>query len=233
MSHPSPERLAALSDDTPTPIEAAHITTCDACTAELAAQRRLTRLAVAASGEYGLPSSRFDALAPRLRAEGLMQEIDRRAMAWRWTVRAAAAIGFIAVGAVAGRITGNAPVVGMNDVVFQGDGNVRGVAERTPVFKSQEDALQMLTASQQAYQNAAAFLAAQDTSQRFVGLNSDDYKTRLNALDEMAAASRAALYRAPQDPLLNQYYLAFQTAREQTLRQLQVALPTTRQLGRY
>ena len=49
----------------------------------------------------------------------------------------------------------------------------------------------------------------------------------------MTAASRSALYRAPQDPLLNQYYLAFQAAREQTLQQLAVSLPAKRQLGRY
>ena len=38
---------------------------------------------------------------------------------------------------------------------------------------------------------------------------------------------------APQDPLLNQYYLAFQSAREETLRALAVSLPNTRPLGRY
>ncbi|MEA3245521.1 MAG: hypothetical protein U9Q74_05135, partial [Gemmatimonadota bacterium] len=79
MSHLSPERLAALADDTPTPIEAAHVTTCDACTAELAAQRRLARLAAEARVTSGPPASDFDALLPRLRAEGLAQAPDRRA----------------------------------------------------------------------------------------------------------------------------------------------------------
>ena len=110
---------------------------------------------------------------------------------------------------------------------------VAPVAARGADFRSADDAMQALAASQQTYQNAAAYLAAQDTSQHFTGLNTEAYRTRLSALDEMTAASRSALYRAPQDPLLNQYYLAFQAAREQTLQQLAVSLPAKRQLGRY
>ena len=232
MSHLSPERLAALADDLPTPIEAAHVTTCDACTAEVAAQRKLARLAAAASADFAPPVSRFDALVPRLRAEGLIAARDRRAIATRWAIRLAASVGFIALGAVAGRMTSGSAIVGLNG--GGGASNVLSVSQqRVPAFKTQDDALQALMASQQTYQNAAAYLAAQDTSQHFVGLNSDAYRTRLAALDEMAAASRTALYRAPQDPLLNQYYLAFQTAREQTLQQLQVSLPAKRAIGRY
>ncbi|HVZ49469.1 MAG TPA: hypothetical protein VG916_11840 [Gemmatimonadaceae bacterium] len=228
MSHLSPERIAALADDTPTPIEAAHVTTCDVCTAELNAQRRLARMAAAASNAYGPPSSRFDALAPRLRAEGLITAPDRGVVVRRWTLRVAAAVGFMVVGAAAGRwtATGNLAALGG---ASGGDATVAHAAS----FKSADEAMQRMAAAQETYQNAAAYLAAQDTTQHFVGLNSDAYRTRLAALDDMAAASRAALYRAPQDPLLNQYYLAFQTAREQTLRQLAVSLPASRPLGRY
>lgn len=228
MSHLSPERLAALSDDTPTPIEAAHITTCDECTAELSAYRRLTRMAATASNSYGPPSSRFDALVPRLRAEGLVHVPDRRVAARRWTLRAAAAVGFIAIGAAAGRWTATGTFAGLGARPDTG-----ATTARTTSFKTTDDAMQTMMAAQETYQNAAAYLAAQDTTQHFVGLNSDAYRTRLTALDDMAAASRAALYRAPQDPLLNQYYLAFQTAREQTLRALAVSLPASRPLGRY
>lgn len=230
MSHLTPERLAELSDDTPSPIEAAHITTCAECTTELASQRRLSRMAAAASSSYGAPSSNFDKLIPRLQAEGIMAAPDRRATVLRWTIRVAAAVGFVAVGAVAGRMTAGGSIVGMNQPGFA---SVDPIAMQPVAFKTPDDAVRALMNSQQLYQNAAAFLAAQDTSQRFVGLNSDAYKTRLAALDEMAAASRAGLYRAPQDPLLNQYYLAFQTAREETLRALAVSLPTTQPLRKY
>lgn len=224
MSHLSAERLAALSDDTPSPIEAAHITTCDDCSAELSAQRRLARMAAAASNAFGPPSSRFETLVPRLRAEGLIEAPDHVAIVRRWSIRIAAAVGFMVVGVVGGRVTAH----GTGMLAERQEPKYLDVS-----YKSAEDAVKALNASQAAYQNAAAFLAAQDTTQHFVGLNSDAYRTRLAALDEMAAASRSALYRAPQDPLLNQYYLAFQTAREQTLRQLSVSLPTSRQLGRY
>lgn len=228
MSHLSPERLAALADDTPTPIEAAHVTTCDACTAELAAQRRLARLAAEARVTSGPPASDFDALLPRLRAEGLAQAPDRRAAARRWALRAAAAAGFLLVGGVAGRMSAGAPFA-----LPGRPGAAPAGVNRPASFTSPEEAMRTLVASQEAYQNAAAFLAAQDTTQRFVGLDSDSYRTRLAALDDMAAASRTALYRSPQDPLLNQYYLAFQTAREQTLRALAASLPASRPMGRY
>ena len=231
MSHLSPERFAALVDDTLTPIEAAHVTTCAACTAEIAAQRKLSRLAAAASTDFGAPSSNFDALVPRLRAEGIIDGADRRATLTRWAVRVAASVGFVVAGAALGRFTAGAPIVSLG--AGRLNGAMSAVADRAPGFESQEEAIQAMMTSQQAYQNAAAFLAAQDTSQHFTGLNTDSYRTRLAALDEMAAASRTALYRAPQDPLLNQYYLAFQTAREQTLQQLAVSLPAKRQLGRY
>lgn len=230
MSHLSPERIAALVDDTLTPIESAHVTTCAACTAEMAAQRKLSRLAAAASASYGAPSSDFNALVPRLRAEGIIDGADRRANLTRWAVRIAASIGFVAAGAAAGRMTAGAPVLSFG--ATSGNG-VSNVANWSTSFKTQDEAIQAMMASQQAYQTAAAFLAAQDTSQHFTGLNTDAYRTRLAALDQMAAATRSGLYKAPQDPLLNQYYLAFNTAREQTLQALSVSLPAKRQVGRY
>ncbi len=231
MSHLSPERLAALVDDTPTPIEAAHVTTCDACTAELSAHRRLSRLAVEARAIPVAPVSQFGALLPRMRAEGIVETPDRAVVARRWALRVAAALGFMLVGAAAGRVSAGGSIVGLNAPALAG--GAAGSMVLPVSFSTPDDAMQALMASQQTYQSAAAFLAAQDSSQHFIGLNSDSYRTRLSALDEMAAASRSALYRAPQDPLLNQYYLALQTAREQTLRQLAVSLPNTRQLGRY
>ena len=47
------------------------------------------------------------------------------------------------------------------------------------------------------------------------------------------AASRAALRDAPQDPVLNQYYLAAYTAREATLQQLMGTLPVNKTIERY
>ncbi len=236
MSHLNPERLAALSDDTPSAIEAAHITTCDACSAELAAQRRLARLAAAAQVVPGTPVSNFDALVPRLQAEGLIAVRNRGAAVRRWSARIAASLVLVSGGVFAGRKTASheLPIL-PKDGSTSASGGASVVSAGTPVvsFKSADDAVKALTASQQTYQSAAAFLAAQDTGAHFVGLNQDAYRTRLRALDQIAAATRAALYQAPQDPILNQYYLGTLSAREATLTQLRQVMPSTRRLGSY
>jgi hypothetical protein len=236
MSHLNPERLAALSDDTPSPIEAAHITTCEACSAELAAQRRLARMAAAAQVVTGAPVSSFDALLPRLRAEGLVAVRGRGAMARRWSARVAASLVLVSGGVFAGRMTASHELPVLPKAGSTATGDAASVAAPvTPVasFRSTDDAVKALTVSQQTYQSAAAFLAAQDTGAHFIGLNQDTYRTRLQALDEIAAATRAALYQAPQDPILNQYYLGTLSAREATLTQLRQAMPATRKLGSY
>ena len=155
MSHLSPERFAALQDDTLTPIEAAHVTDCAVCSAEMAAQRKLSRLAAAASSSFGPPSSNFNALVPRLRAEGIIDGAERRATAARWAMRIAASLGFIAVGAAAGRMTVGSPVFSLGN---RGGVGVSTVANTGTTFKSQDDAIQAMAASQQTYQNAAVAL---------------------------------------------------------------------------
>lgn len=230
MSHLSPERLAALSDDTPTPIEAAHITACNACLAELAAHRKLARMAAAAQVASGAPVSSFDALAPRLRAEGLIAEPDRGVRIRTWTVRVAASLALVAGGAVAGRMTASheLPLLPTANVGSAGSAaNTAPAPSTAPSFKTSDDAFKALTVSQQTYQSAAAFLAAQDTSAHFIGLDQNTYRTRLKALDDIAAATRAALYQAPQDPVLNQYYLGTLSAREATLGQLRQVTPAS------
>ncbi|MFI5310526.1 MAG: hypothetical protein ACHQQ3_04800 [Gemmatimonadales bacterium] len=227
MSHLFPERLAALSDDTPTPIEAAHITSCDACSAELSAQRKLARMAAAAQVTPGAPLSSFAALAPRLRAEGLIAVPDRRAMVRTWSVRIAAGLVLVAGGAVGGRMTAahELPMLPTASASNATSGSVSLPAQPSTAFKTSDDAFKALAVSQQTYQSAAAFLAAQDTSAHFIGLNQNTYRTRLKALDDIAAATRAALYQAPQDPVLNQYYLGTLSAREATLGQLRQVTP--------
>ena len=235
MSHLTSERLAALSDDTPTPIEAAHLTTCGECTAELSAQRKLARLAAAAQALTGAPLVGFDALVPRLRAEGLITAPVRAAGVRRWTLRVAASVALVSGGVIAGRATADRPLPQLP----RGESPLGVAAAATPLpspvagFKSADDAIKTLTLAQQTYQSAAAFLAAQDTTAHFIGLNQNTYRTRLTALDEIVASTRAAMYQAPQDPVINQYYLATLSAREATLRQIGQTMPATRKLGAY
>jgi hypothetical protein len=232
MSHLSPERLAALTDETPTPIEAAHLATCAPCTAEIAAQRRLSRMAVEAQSLTVAPLSNFDALRPRLAAEGLLVVPDTAARIKRWGMRAAAGVLLVTGGAVGGRMSAGASVPFAPAVPGATTGST-AIAAAPTTFNTQDEAVKALEVSQQTYQTAAAFLAAQDTSAKFIGLNENSYRTRLNALDQMAAVTRAALFQAPQDPVLNQAYLGVQGAREATLRQINQTLPATKRLGAY
>lgn len=245
MSHLSIDRLAAIADDTPTADEATHIAGCWDCRAEVAAFRRLARMSAMAPIPME-PLTAWSTLAPQLRVEGIIVDaprtptfaggapvvplMDRRPRTQVWMLRAAAALALVVGGAFVGRATAGVPFSTgpFGTVPVEG----RPIAA-APAFRSANDAMQVLTSAQQQYQDAAAFLASQDTSSRFVGMNQDLYQTRLDALDEIAAATRSALYRAPQDPMLNQYYLTTLGAREATLRQIGATMPATRRLERY
>ncbi len=234
MSHLNPERLAALSDDTPTPVESAHLTTCDACSAELVAQRTLARMAAAAGPVTDGPISSFDALVPRLKAEGLIAAPARRVVVMKWTVRAAASLVLVAGGVIAGRMSvKTSPASPVAQAVPVSDGSSVANAQPIASFRTPDDAVKALSASQQTYPSAAAYLAAQDTTSHFIGLNENTYRARLTALDDIIAATRSALYRAPQDPVLNQYYQGTLSARQATLAQLRGVTPVAARKGSY
>jgi hypothetical protein len=246
MSHLSTDRLAAIADDTPTASEATHLAGCWDCRAEVAAYRRLARMSAMAPIPME-PLTAWSRLAPQLRAEGIIVDAqrlerpitnvvvgggasvvpshDRRPRAQVWMLRAAAGLALVIGGGFLGRISAGVPM-------GTGRSSLQPLASAS-AFRSADEALRTLTSAQQQYQDAAAFLASQDSSSRFIGMNQDLYQTRLAALDEIAAATRSALYRAPQDPMLNQYYLTTLGAREATLRQIGATLPATRSLERY
>lgn len=242
MSHLSTDRLAAAADDTPTPLEATHLAGCWDCRAEVAAYRRLARMSAMAPLPAE-PLTAWSQLALQLRADGIIRDAarfdppagatatvtpieQRRSRLPQWVMRAAAGAALLVGGAALGRAS---TAISFNASPAAGAVPVASA----PAFQSADEALRVLTASQQQYQSAAAFLASQDTMSRFIGMNEDSYQARLAALDEIAAATRSALYRAPQDPMLNQYYLTTLGAREATLRQIGASAPDTRKLERY
>ena len=107
--------------------------------------------------------------------------------------------------------------------------SVANLAGNPGGFRSVDDATMTLMRAQQEYERAALWLAGNDTTVR----SSEVYRARLAALDQMMAASRAALREAPQDPVLNHYFLAASTAREATLQQLSGALPVDKTIESY
>ena len=153
-------------------------------------------------------------------------------MVIRWTMRAAASLVLVGGGVLAGRMS----VTGQGDVAANGAAGANSVvagAQPVSAFRTPDDAVKALSNSQQTYQSAAAYLAAQDTSSHFIGLNENTYRTRLAALDDILAATRTALYQAPQDPVLNQYYQGTLTARQATLLQLRGVMPVSARKGSY
>jgi len=72
MLHLSSERLAALADSEPTPLEADHLAACAVCARERAANRSLLMMARADREQLGMPLTRWDSLAPELHRAGLV-----------------------------------------------------------------------------------------------------------------------------------------------------------------
>jgi hypothetical protein len=230
MLHISPERLAALVDETASPDEASHLAACASCAEELAAHRRLVRLALAESTREAPPLNDWASLGAMLKAEGIVSStpmLATRTTRTQWAVRIAAGLVLVAGSVLAGRWS-----TGVNFAPRQ-QAAAPVATPTAPAFASPQDAMQVMTSAQQQYSDAATYLAAQDTTSHFIGLNVNTYRARLSALDNIVASTRAALYQAPQDPVLNQYYLSAVAAREATLRQYQAALPAKQALERY
>lgn len=271
MLHLTDERLAALADSEPDAREAGHLAACGRCAAAREAQRRLLAMAAAARGHIGPPLTNWDAIAARLRAEGMLVgegEVPGPLAAVRpamppattsagpsgdaiagtrgrgirqWGFRAAAAVVLMGGGALAGRMSGEAASSRAADRADESPSAATAEAatrtafpgapsEQYPMYADVNEALRAMEVAQMQYQYAATFIAQRDTS----GVGTEDaYRARLAALDQIAATSRAALYRAPHDPVLNQYYLSALGAREATVSQLGVALRGGARVARY
>ncbi len=175
--------------------------------------------------------------AARTNRSVLTPSIGRRAAGMPIWMRSAAAILLLAGGVVGGRISAGATVNPFAVVANAAAGGLNAnVTTLRPAslggadtFASLEQATAVLNNAQSEYERASLWLAANDTTVRA----SDVYRARLAALDQMMAASQAALRDAPQDPVLNHYYLAASTAREATLQQLGGALPVDKTIEGY
>ena len=251
MLHLSPERLAALADDEPTGAEATHLVACARCAGERSAYRRLLVLAQheGATGAESLTS--WNVLAAELRTEGLIGEPaspmslstpargtaavrrPRRAFATGWRNAAAAVLiagASFAIGRYSTAPLGSAGAPSQTAAPGSATADANGVSLVS--YSSTTDAVTAFLRAQREMQDAAAFLAEQEQAGT-PGFDADMYRARLAALDGMVTVSRAALYEAPADPVINQYYLATLGAREATMRQIGRALPAGTQVTPY
>lgn len=235
MSHLSIERFAALADGQPTVEEQRHLAQCDLCAREVDAHRSLREMASRERDPTQLPLTRWDALAERLRQDGLIGG-PRAHPGWRAALRLkagrarlplqiAAALLLVAGGVVMGRVSVGAPVLPGGIVDMQSPRQDQRFATSLPTsFASIDEATRWKDAYADAYQRTVSFLAANDSAARPVGAPAV-IRARLSALDRVSRVTREALNDAPYDPVINDFYLNAFGQREVTLRQLNTVLP--------
>lgn len=235
MLHLPTERLAALGDERPTPEEEAHLTACEVCAHERNAYRALVAMAHAEREPFGLPLTRWDAIAKELALPAPAVSVERPARrSNRWMLQIAAGLLLVAGGAMAGRMSAGAGLLPTTNAVASSAATpVTNVAQSEAqtiadsiAFGSVDEARAAQLKYEQGYQQAAAYLAQYDTA-GFSGGSQVAYRSRLAALDRMLTTTSQAIREAPHDPVLNGYYLTTLGQREATLRQLNTALPAS------
>jgi hypothetical protein len=180
------------------------------------------------------PLTNWDSIASELRSQGIIrqQPFMSRFNSRSW-MQIAAALALVAGGLAIGRYTAKpnqstvaasspapaSPIAGNTTAQ-----NVSNTAAATAAeFKSADEAWEVLNRAGEEYQRASAYLSASNTEVP-MPTNPSQYRTRLAALDGVMTEIRGALKEAPEDPVINQYYLATVGAREATLRQLGTTL---------
>jgi len=154
---------------------------------------------------------------------------------------AAAAALLVTVGVAGGRATADGTRGGPE--LSPAIASVQRAVPGAPVtavanFRSPEDARATLNSAEEVYSGALLWLAAHDSAlapRQFGGSEAaaTNYRQRLEVLDAAMATARRALYEAPDDPVMNRYYLATLGAREVTLRRLTTVLPASQQVLEY
>ncbi len=188
------------------------------------------------------PLTDWDSLSDRLRAEGLIRESIFSRLSSSPMLRIAAGLALAVGGAAAGRASAGAPVLpapSVSAVAVAEPSQATAGAPATLLasngainFSSPEQAWEVLNRAGEEYQQASEYLSA-NNSEIPMPASTDQYRTRLAALDNVMSEMRVALKQAPQDPVINQYYLATVGAREATLRQLGTVLPASARMNRF
>lgn len=237
MSHLTLETLARLIDESPDPTETGHLDICEQCRAELEALR------ADSAALHALPDpepsvAQWVRLEQRLEREGLMRRN------WRWqptVLRMAAAIVIFVLGAVSAALvmrpndtqylTANdqparqvieqpanvvapAATLAENRTVTPAPAVAGPVIAARPANTPEEAAARLRTAE-------SDYLAALARYAELSGrIDEGDPLARLAALESIVATTRAALGRAPADPVINGYHLTAVAQRDALLRQV-------------
>jgi len=224
MLHLSTDRLAELGDDAPMPEEAVHLASCKVCAYERDAYLSLVAMAHAEREPFGLPLTRWDAIAAELAVPAASSDMRgvHPARSHRWMLQVAAGLLLVAGGATPAAIVAS----------VNGSPSTASPVSDSATFTSIDEARVAQLRSEMVYQQAAAFLARVDTTGAGNG-SPVAYRSRLAALDQVITTTREAMREAPHDPVINGYYLTTLGQREATLRQLNTALPASLRMNSF
>jgi hypothetical protein len=223
MSHLNLETLARLIDDTPDPTEAGHLDNCRRCRDELESMRADVA-ALNALPDVEPPIVQWVRLEQRLEHEGLMRRN------WRWqptVLRTAAAVVIFVLGGISAALLMRSEP---RQYLTQADQPATGLVQQNasavnpsatlaanPIISARtpEEAAARLRAAENDY------LAALTRYTELAGRAGEgDPLARLAALESIVATTRAALGRAPADPVINGYHLTAVAQRDALLRQV-------------
>jgi hypothetical protein len=245
MSHLNLETLARLIDDAPDPTEAGHLDICPQCREDLESMRAdvmaLQRLPDAE------PSvAQWIRLEQRLQREGLMRQ-----QRWQWqpaALRMAAALVIFVVGGIAATLVmpRDTQYITSNQVPAQTVTAGRATipnpevtlahtppsAAAAPTIAALPPALRPARTTEEAADRLRAAESEYLTAlTRFAELSGraeeGDPVARLAALESIVATTRAALGRAPADPVINGYHLTAVAQRDALLRQVNASQQQT------
>jgi len=246
QGHLSPETLARLVDDVPSPDERAHLNRCRRCRDELDAMQVQT-LGLSHLPDLRPPQGDWESLEPRLRSEGLIREEEPRTGSrphpntrhdrdWITGIRSAEGAGWTRWAAAALLVIGGAGL-GAGAVTALGDGarpggsaaSARVASSPARDLAAVPTALGLLGEGGPGSVEEAeelvrltenwyrsALLRYREEAGR--GWGETDPLDRYIALEALLAAGQAALREAPADPFLNGLLVNMQAEREAALR---------------
>jgi len=167
------------------------------------------------------PLNEWRTIAARAREEGLIRESQSSQFTQPW-MQAAAAVLLLIGGIAIGRATIGLPSAipaatsSSSATATPAGSNVAPQPEGDVNFVSVGEASQALDRAVAQYRRASEFIAAANNTSIRSRDSLDMYSARVAALDKIMNATKSALQSAPQDPVINQYYLATMGARVAT-----------------
>jgi hypothetical protein len=179
-------------------------------------EEQLDHLVAAERARDPLPLNEWRTIAARAREEGLIVDAERAGWSGlRPWMQAAAAVLVLVGGIAIGRTTTGLPASEVAATASNTESTNPTIVNGSS-FASVDDATLTLERAVADYKRASAFLAQANYQGAITQDSSKMYSARLAALNEVGNAMESAIRTAPDDPVINQYYLATMGAKVAT-----------------